>query len=109
MRWRCLGIGAAQLGNEDEAVTGPKPYGISKRMVLEAYRRVRANRGAAGIDGESRRLVECIVNVCANIKALFRGVIRQIKIPNRIARLILNRQEIEGRERLALVVDPTAS
>ena len=38
MRWRCLGEVAEQLGNEDEAVTDPKPYDISKRKVLEAGR-----------------------------------------------------------------------
>jgi group II intron reverse transcriptase/maturase len=30
-----------------------KPYTISKQLVWEAYRRVKANRGAAGVDGES--------------------------------------------------------
>lgn len=30
-----------------------KPFVIPKRLVLEAYERVKANRGAAGIDGES--------------------------------------------------------
>ncbi len=30
-----------------------KPYEISKHVVLEAFQRVKANRGAAGIDGES--------------------------------------------------------
>lgn len=30
-----------------------KPYAISKRLVRDAYRRVRANRGAAGVDGQS--------------------------------------------------------
>lgn len=30
-----------------------KSFGISKQVVLEAYRRVKANRGAAGIDNES--------------------------------------------------------
>src|SRR5450756_3091246 len=47
-----------QLGNENETMTHPKPYDISKRRVLEAYRRVKANRGAAGIDGESLEMFE---------------------------------------------------
>ena len=34
-------------------MSGPKSFEISKHMVVEAYRRVRANKGAAGVDGES--------------------------------------------------------
>jgi RNA-directed DNA polymerase len=30
-----------------------KPFDISKRVVFEAYRRVKANKGAAGVDDES--------------------------------------------------------
>jgi len=30
-----------------------KPFGISKRAVWEAYRKVKENRGAAGVDGQS--------------------------------------------------------
>ena len=30
-----------------------KPFGISKQLVWEAYRRVKANQGAAGVDGVS--------------------------------------------------------
>jgi group II intron reverse transcriptase/maturase len=34
-------------------VSDAKPYDISKKLVWEAYQRVKANRGAAGVDGES--------------------------------------------------------
>jgi RNA-directed DNA polymerase len=34
-------------------VSGPKPFDISKKAVVEAYRRVKANRGAAGVDEQS--------------------------------------------------------
>ena len=30
-----------------------KPFNIPKRLVWDAYQRVKANRGAAGVDGES--------------------------------------------------------
>jgi RNA-directed DNA polymerase len=34
-------------------VSGPKPFDISKQAVWEAWQRVKANRGAAGVDEES--------------------------------------------------------
>ncbi|MBT2232295.1 group II intron reverse transcriptase/maturase [Nonomuraea sp. NEAU-A123] len=34
-------------------MSGPKSFEISKHMVFEAYRRVKANQGAAGVDGQS--------------------------------------------------------
>ena len=33
--------------------TAAKPFAISKRVVWEAYEKVKANQGAAGVDGES--------------------------------------------------------
>jgi RNA-directed DNA polymerase len=34
-------------------MSGPKSFQISKYMVYEAYLRVKANKGAAGVDGQS--------------------------------------------------------
>jgi RNA-directed DNA polymerase len=34
-------------------MTSTKPFSISKQAVWDAYRQVKANHGAAGIDGES--------------------------------------------------------
>ena len=92
MRWRCLGSGTDQLGNEDEAVTNPKPYDIPKRGVLEAYRRVRANQGAAGIDGESLKMFEA--DLTGNLYKLWNRLssgsyfpppVKQVEIPKKNA------------------------
>jgi hypothetical protein len=37
----------------------PKSFDISKRAVWEAYRRVKANKGAAGVDERKTRIVYC--------------------------------------------------
>jgi RNA-directed DNA polymerase len=37
----------------EEPVPEAKPYNIPKQLVWEAYQRVKANRGAAGVDGET--------------------------------------------------------
>jgi retron-type reverse transcriptase len=34
----------------EESLEKAKPFAISKRVVWEAYKRVKANKGAAGID-----------------------------------------------------------
>ena len=46
-----------------------KSFGISKSVVFEAYRRVKANKGAAGVDGESVAAFE--VDLKANLYKLW--------------------------------------
>ena len=42
-----------QLRKQEDVLTKTKPFIIDKRRVLQAYRLVKANRGAAGVDRES--------------------------------------------------------
>ena len=42
----------------EEQVPEAKPYDIPKQLVWKAYQRVKANRGAAGVDGESLAMFE---------------------------------------------------
>jgi RNA-directed DNA polymerase len=42
----------------EELMSDAKPYVISKQLVWEAYQRVKANQGSAGVDGESLAVFE---------------------------------------------------
>lgn len=46
-------IGVGQLCKQEEPSEMTKPYEISKHLVLESYRTVKANRGGVGVDQES--------------------------------------------------------
>jgi RNA-directed DNA polymerase len=65
-----------------------KPFAISKRDVWEAYKRVKANRGAAGVDGQS--IAEFEENLQANLYKLWNRMasgsyfpppVRRVEIP----------------------------
>jgi RNA-directed DNA polymerase len=81
---------AGQPGNGEEPARAVKPFGIAKRVVWEAYRHVKANRGAAGIDGESIEMFE--VNLKDNLYRIWNRMssgsymppaIRLVEIPKK--------------------------
>ena len=59
-----------------------KPYSISKWVVFEAYKRVKANKGAAGVDDES--IADFEINLKDNLYRIRNRVnflsIEQLKI-----------------------------
>ena len=70
------------------AASSAKPFSISKRDVWEAYKRVKANRGAAGVDGQS--IAEFDENLALNLYKLWNRLasgsyfpppVRRVEIP----------------------------
>ena len=69
-------------------MTSTKPFVIAKRAVWEAYQQVKANRGAAGIDGETLAMFE--QNLSRNLYKLWNRMssgsyfpppVKQVEIP----------------------------
>jgi len=74
----------------EEPVSKSKPFAISKEVVWEAYKRVQANKGAAGVDGES--IEEFEQDVKGNLYQLWNRMssgcyfpppVRMVEIPKR--------------------------
>ena len=72
----------------DERVGTAKPFSIAKREVWEAFKRVKANRGAAGVDGQS--IAEFEANLAGNLYKLWNRMssgsyfpppVRRVEIP----------------------------
>jgi retron-type reverse transcriptase len=53
----------------EEPVDKAKPFKIPKREVWEAFKRVKANQGAAGVDGQS--IAEFEANLSGNLYKLW--------------------------------------
>ena len=77
-------------GDRRIGVVQAKPFAISKRQVWEAYQRVRANAGAAGVDGQS--LEEFEAKLAGNLFRLWNRLasgsympppVRRVEIPKR--------------------------
>ena len=67
------------------AVASAKPLPIGKRQVWEAYKRVKANRGAAGVDGQT--LTEFEGNVKNNLYKLWNRLASGSYMPSAVRRV----------------------
>src|SRR5262249_17582041 len=74
----------------EEPVQTAKPFNIAKRMVWDAYKRVKANQGAAGVDEES--LADFEGNLTTNLYQLWNRLasgsyfpppVRTVAVPKR--------------------------
>jgi RNA-directed DNA polymerase len=79
-----------QPDSGEERMKSVKPFGIAKRVVWEAYKHIKANQGAAGIDGESIEMFEA--NLKDNLYRIwnrmssgsyFPPAVRQVEIPKK--------------------------
>ena len=67
-----------------------KPYEIPKQSVWEAYKRVRANGGAAGVDGQSLAAFE--VNLKDNLYKVWNRMSSGSYFPSRVRRVEIPKQ-----------------
>lgn len=84
----CADDAAATTGDNAggrTAVKSAKPFPVSKRQVWEAYKRVKANRGAAGIDGQT--LAGFDENVTDNLYKLWNRMASGSYIPQAVRRV----------------------
>jgi RNA-directed DNA polymerase len=82
------GTTVESTSNGMNAASSAKPFSISKRDVWDAYKRVKANRGAAGVDGQS--IAEFDENLALNLYKLWNRLasgsyfpppVRRVEIP----------------------------
>ena len=57
------------IWQREEPVNKAKPFSIAKREVWEAFKRVKANQGAAGVDGQS--IADFEANLAGNLYKLW--------------------------------------
>ena len=87
------------IWQREEPVDEAKPFDIPKREVWEAFKRVKANQGAAGVDGQS--IAEFEANLAGNLYKLWNRMssgshfplpVRRVDIPKaRVAQEVARR------------------
>ena len=82
-----------------------KPFEISKRRVFEAYRHVRANQGAAGIDDESIEMFEA--DLSRNLYKLWNRLVSGSYFPPPVKQVEIAKKSGDGKRVLGIPSLPT--
>ena len=75
----------------EEPVQTAKPFTIAKRMVWDAYKRVQAHQGAAGVDEES--LADCEENRTNNLYKLWKRLASGSYFPPPVRTVIIPKRD----------------
>jgi retron-type reverse transcriptase len=81
-------------------VVKAKPFSIPKREVWEAFKRVKANQGAAGIDGQS--ILEFEADLSRNLYKLWNRLSSGRYFPPPVKRVMIPKQHGGGERALSI-------
>jgi RNA-directed DNA polymerase len=81
-------------------VNKAKPFSIPKREVWEAFKRVKANQGAAGVDGQS--ILEFEANLSSNLYKLWNRLSSGSYFPPPVKRVMIPKRDGGGERALGI-------
>jgi RNA-directed DNA polymerase len=93
-------LGRAPTGNREERVDKAKPFSIPKREVWEAFKRVKANQGAAGVDGQS--ILEFEADLSRNLYKLWNRLSSGSYFPPPVKRVMIPKRDGGGERALGI-------
>jgi len=82
------------IWQREESVDEAKPFKIPKREVWEAYKRVKANQGAAGVDGQS--IAEFKADLENNLYKLWNRLPSGSYFPPPVRRVDIPKRDVEA-------------
>jgi group II intron reverse transcriptase/maturase len=93
-------FGCAPTGDREERVDKAKPFSIPKREVWEAFKRVKVNQGAAGVDGQS--ILEFEADLSRNLYKLWNRLSSGSYFPPPVKRVMIPKRDGGGERALGI-------
>jgi len=93
-----------ERAGREEPVSAPKPFDIPKQMVWGAYQRVKANKGAAGVDDQS--IADFEVDLKGNLYKLWNRMASGSYLPPPVKAVELPKKDGSGTRTLGVPTVP---